>query len=70
MNLTEYLKFTGEKPYKFADGIPVSRPLIYDLLQMEQGKDHRRISLEFALKLKDASGGLIDLECLGKSGSK
>ena len=70
MNLTEYLKHIDMRPYLFADSIPLSRPLIYDIIKMERGKGHRRILLENALKIRVASGNLIDLVRLGTASHK
>lgn len=67
MNLTEYLASIDERPYKFADRIGLGRPLIYDLIKMEQGKGHRRVLLVNALKIREASEGKIALENLGQS---
>jgi len=65
MNLTDYLKSTGERPYKFADRVPVSRPLVYQILKLEKGQGTRRVSLELSLKIRAASDGAISLELLG-----
>lgn len=65
MNLTEYLKSTGEKPYKFAVRAGLSRRPIYDTLRAEKGRRPNRILLETALKIRAASDGLISLERLG-----
>ncbi len=70
MNLTEYLKSTDEydRAYKFAHRAGVSASAVYDLLSMEKkGKYSRKVLLETALKIRDASKGLISLEELGKA---
>lgn len=66
MNLTEYLKTTCEKPYKFALRAGVSVTPIYTILRYEAGEGHGHIFLANALKIKAASEGRIALEDLGK----
>ena len=70
MNLTQYLKKTGERPYKFAVRAGVSVPLVYGVVNMEKGKGHREILLKSALKIQEASEGLISLEKLGRHNSQ
>lgn len=62
VNLTQYLRLTGEKPYKFADRAGVSRSLVYDLLKREAGHHTRQVKLDNARKIVTASGGRISLE--------
>lgn len=69
MNLTEYLRSTGEKPYKFALRAGLSRHPIYEVLKAEKGGYFFSILLSNALKIKAASEGKIDLERLGKPGT-
>ena len=72
MNLTEYLKSVDERPYKFAVKAGVSVPLCYDLISMEKGdtRHSREILLKNALKIRAASGNLIDLARLGTASHK
>ena len=67
MNLSQYLKSTGERPYKFAVRAGVSIPLVYGVVNMEKGKGHREILLKSALKIQEASEGMVYLEMLGQS---
>lgn len=66
VNLTAYLRLTGEKPYKFADRAGVSRSLVYDLLKREAGHHTRQVKLDNARKIVAASEERITLEAVAQ----
>lgn len=66
MNLTQYFLATDDMPYKLADRAGVARNMVYELLKREQGQGKRRVALENAQKLVEASGHKLTLLHIGQ----